>query len=126
MLFCVGINDTTHATEVFNLRLENNMMVNGQDFQGTFKLLDNTLAKVFPKADIRMAPLIATDEKNWQTCDLAQNAFKTINMLIKERKHVEFDSYQPSRRNWICHDKVHFKDFDGVKFWKKIFAQMDL
>ena len=87
--------------------------------------MDSTLAKIFPKADVRMAPLIATDEREWQTCDLSQNAFREINALIKERKHVNFDSYLPSKMRWICRDKVHFKDFDGVNFWKMIFEQLD-
>ena len=104
---------------------ENDIMMNGQDFDGTFKLLDDTLANVFPRADIRLAPLIATKEKNWLECELSQNAFRSINKLIKERKHVKLDSFAPTKRNWICHDKVHFKDFDGVKFWKKIFAQLE-
>ena len=126
MLICVGINDTTHATMAYNLKPnENNVLVNAQDFQGTFKLLDNTLSKVFPKADIRLAPLIATKDKAWQTCELSQNAFHAINALIRERKHVKLDSYQPVNKNWLCNDGIHFKDYDGVKFWKTIFKQID-
>ena len=104
---------------------ENNVMVNGQDFEATFKLLDNILTKVFPRADIKLAPLIATKQDEWLTCELSQNAFYMINKLIKERKHVDLDSYRPTRRNWLCHDKVHFKDFDGIKFWKRIFQQLE-
>ena len=122
----MGINDSTHATETWNMELnEDNVLVGAQDFQGQFKLLDNTLAKVFPKADIRMAPVIATKERRWLTDRLMQSAFETINKLIKERKHVEYDSYLPSQMNWICNDRVHFKDFDGVKFWKMIFEQLN-
>lgn len=101
------------------------MLVNAQDFQKTFELLDNTLTTVFPKATVKMAPLIATNEAEWRTCDLSQNAFHEINALVRERDHVEFDSYLPSNMNWICADKVHFKDFDGVKFWRMIFEQLD-
>ena len=46
VLICVGINDSTHATMPYNLRPnEHNVLVNAQDFDGTFKLLDDTLSK---------------------------------------------------------------------------------
>ena len=73
-----------------------------------------------------MAPLIATKEQAWLTDELSQNAFREINRLVKERDHVEFDSFLPTKMNWICNDKVHFKDYDGVKFWKMIFEQLDV
>ena len=100
-------------------------MVGDQDFPSQFKLLDNTLTKVFPKADVKLAPVIATKDRRWLNDELMQNAFETLNELIKQRGHVEYDSYLPSKMNWICKDNVHFKDFDGVKFWKMIFEQLN-
>ena len=114
-----------HATEMCNFKVdEHNRVVNVQNFDALFRLLDDTLSKLFPKAIVKLAPLIATKDELWMSAEICQEVFIIINGLIRERSHVEFDSYLPLERNWICNDGVHFKDYDGVKFWKSIFEQM--
>ena len=125
VLIAVGINDSMHATEMCNFKIdEHNKVVNTQNFDALFKLLDETLSKLFPKANIKLSPLIATKDELWTAAEICQEVFIIINGLIRERNHVEFDSYLPLERNWISNDGVHFKDYDGVKFWKSIFEQI--
>ena len=95
-----------------------NNYVSDQDFEAIYELLDDTIAEVFPNAKVRLVPLIAVEDTLWKVTEMCQETFVIMNGLIRSRSHIDFDSYLPVKRKWICQDKIHFKGDEGVKFWK--------
>ena len=127
VLVC-GINNSLSAANTPNVvyHKPSNSYVNGQDFEALFELLDKTVKRMMPNATCIYTPLIAPNERTWKTSHHCQFAFKKINQLIKERKHLELDSDLPVQMKWIRgRDKVHMDDIDGVRFWKMIFHGID-
>ena len=79
-----------------------------------------------PNANFMYTPLIATNERTWKLSHHCQFAFRRINELIRDRKHLELESDLPVEMKWIRgRDKVHMDDYDGVRFWKMIFHQIN-
>ena len=79
-----------------------------------------------PNANFMYTPLIATNERTWKLSHHCQFAFRRINELIRDRKHLELESDLPVEMKWIRgRDKVHMDDHDGVRFWKMIFHQIN-
>ena len=126
VLIAAGLNNSLHAADprhvTFDQDLDN--YVSDQNFEAIFELLDDTIKEMFPKATVRLAPLVAVRDDLWLREEMMQEAFVIINGLIRSRRHVDFDSYLPSERDWLCHDKIHFKDYDGVEFWKTILNKL--
>ena len=131
VVIACGINNSLHAADLPNIKLGmDNRYVNAQNFDGLFRLLDDTMNGILPKAKVFYAPLIAVKQEGWDTTELCQSAFQKINACIKRRKHVSFDSYLPINMGWIgrkanIRDKVHFtNDYDGIDFWKMVLDQV--
>ena len=88
-----------------------------------FAFWDDTIDKLLPDATVKFAPLIASGQKQWLTEGFFQDSFKEINRLVRERDHVNFDSFEPLRKNMLM-DQVHMKEKEGIDFWKRIFKQL--
>ena len=126
VLIAAGINNSLHAAAPQHVTFDQNLdnYVSDQDFEAIFELLDDTIREIFPNASVRLAPLIAVKDELWLREEMMQETFVIMNGLIRSRRHVDFDSYLPSKRNWLCYDKIHFKDYDGVEFWKTILNKL--
>ena len=131
VIFACGINNSLHAADLPNIKMgADNRYVNAQNFDGLFRLLDDTMTEILPEAEVFYAPLIAVKQEGWDTTELCQNAFHKINACVRRRKHVEFDPYLPINMGWIgrktnIRDKVHFSnDYDGIDFWKMVLEQL--
>ena len=126
VLIAAGINNSLHAPDpkhvTFDQELDN--YVSDQDFEAIYELMDDTVEKIFPNATVRLAPLIAVKDPIWLKESMMQETFVIMNGLIRSRNHVDFDSYLPSERNWLCRDMIHFKDMDGVNFWKTVLNKL--
>ena len=97
----IGINNSLHAADVPYVKPEGNTYVNAQDFGKLFELLDATILKMLPNANVKFAPLISVIDETWLKTEMCQNAFREINQLIANRQHVELDSNLPKQMNWI-------------------------
>ena len=126
VLISVGINNSLHAPDPQHVRFDKELdnYVPDQDFEAIYNLLDDTIAEVFPNATVRLTPLIAVDDVVWNRTEMMQEAFVIMNGLIRSRNHVDFDSYIAVKRKWICQDQIHFKDYEGVEFWKTILKKL--
>ena len=128
MLIVMGINNSLHAPAPQHIRYDKVLKnyVPDQNFEAIFELLDQTIAEVLPNATVKFAPLIAVEDGLWKRTDMMQEAFIIINGLIRSRNHVELDSYLPVKKKWLDpKDKIHFKSFEGVEFWKTILKKLN-
>lgn len=127
VLISVGINNSLHAPSPQHIKFDNELdnYVSDQDFEAIYELLDDTVAEVFPNATVRLVPLIAVEDTLWKNTEMMQEAFVIMNGLIRSRNHVDFDSYLPVKRKWLSSDKIHFKSFEGVEFWKTILKKLE-
>lgn len=124
MVIVCGINNSLSAANTPNLihHEPTDTYINGQDFDAIFKLLDKTISRMMPQATPIFTPLITPNERTWKQSQHCQFAFRRINELIRDRKHLELDSELPLEMKWIRgRDRVHLQDDDGVLFWKMIF-----
>ena len=112
------------AQENYLMKFENWEYINNQNFVKYFEYLDDTTSKLLPNASIRFTPLIASGQNGWAETGVCQEAFVAINQLIRQRGHIDFDSFEPLNTDLMEWDKTHMKDMDGIRFWKKIFAKL--
>ena len=112
------------AQENYLMKFENGEYINNQNFVKYFEYLDDTTSKLLPNASIRFTPLIASGQNGWAETGVCQEAFVAINQLIRQRGHIDFDSFEPLNTDLMEWDKTHMKDMDGIRFWKKIFAKL--
>ena len=86
LLIAVGINNSLHAADLPNIEINARNEYTGiQNVEGIYGLLDDTLAQLFPHANIKYAPILATKEDGWDTSELCQKVYNEMNQQIKLR-----------------------------------------
>ena len=88
-----------------------------------FKYLDETLAEMLPKAEVRFASMIYSGEPLFIENPFCQQAFASITQLIEARKHLAFDSQGPLRRGHMTKDLTHMKDRESVELWLDVIGR---
>ena len=126
VLLVIGLNNTLKAGNHHNVKMgPDGHNINAQDFEGMFKYMDETLALMLPRAEIKFSPMIASGDEVWKNTPICQEAYAEIDARIKARNHINFDSFQPEREGWLNdRDLVHMKDWESIDFWMKAFEQI--
>ena len=96
-----------------------------QRYADLFRYLDESFAKMTPNASVvKFAPMVAPSSYKWRNQPFCQAAFKTITELIKERQHVNYDSYQPRNAGWMDRLGTHIRDPEQLRFFTDLFKQL--
>ena len=87
--------------------------------------MDETMALMLPKAEIRYASMIASGDPRFVHNTLCQEAFARITGLIEQRPHISFDSHYPVQRGYMERDQTHMKDWESIELWTDVLKRFE-
>ena len=97
-----------------------------QDVNSLYKLLDKTVAKMVPKAQVAHAPVLKVERDVWNRSQAAQKIFGDLNSNIFRRPHLQFDPEEPLKKKLFDrNDGVHLLDAESIEFWTESFQLQD-
>ena len=118
LILVIGLNNSLKAEiEPFSNEYGRSM----QDINALYKLLDITIAKMLPNAEVLHAPVIKVVKGTWKRSQLAQKIFGDVNACIYRRPHLQFDPEEPLKNDLFDREGVHLEDEASTEFWAKSF-----
>ena len=121
LIVVMGLNNCLKA-DIPPFALENGE--NKQDVVQVMELLDSTISKMLPNANVVLTPILDVEEFKWKITGNCMSVFKKFNEQIRIRNHVNIDIAEPKRRNLYDRGGVHLRDWESVQFWSRIFESL--
>ena len=114
IVLVVGLNNALKATRQPFVNYQRKRV---QNVPAMFKLLDEVLAEMLPKATVTFIQPLKVPYLRFKD---QLEVYAEIEIEINKRNHIEFDPERPTKENMIDYEGVHLYDQQSINFWKQI------